>query len=223
MFPLYLHYHKLSGYRLWFESRGEKSILGCDRIVSGVWECVVISRNGKGKAFDGSDDGSIPSASTMAQINITLNSTATQSAITELTAKLGNLKPVMASIGEYMLREVRGRFDSETAPDGTKWASLAAATIADKARRQKSGTTRSGGSRARVNASPNAILKSTFLLRDTIAYKPSAFEVRIGTPQKYGVHHQYGTSRMAARPFLGYNQADIKEIEAIVVDALEIL
>jgi phage gpG-like protein len=159
----------------------------------------------------------------MTQINISINSASTQSAIVELTNKLGNLKPVMSSIGEYMLGEVRGRFDSETDPIGKPWAKLAEATIADKTRRQRSGQTRGGGSRARVNAAPNAILKSSFLLRDTIAYKASPFEVRVGTPQKYGVHHQYGTARMPARPFLGYNDSDLKEIESIVVDALEIL
>jgi phage gpG-like protein len=161
----------------------------------------------------------------MTQINISIESAYTQSAITELTNKLGNLKPVMASIGEYMLGEVRGRFDSETDPTGKPWAKLAQATIADKTRRQKSGKTRSGGSRSRVNASPNAILKSTFLLRDTIAYKASPFDVKIGTPRKYGVHHQYGAPKanIPARPFLGFNDGDLKEIEAIVVDALEIL
>ena len=159
----------------------------------------------------------------MTQIRVSLNSATTQSAILELTAKLGNLTPVMASIGEYMIGEVNDRFKSETAPDGTKWAPLAASTIKDKARRQKSGTTRSGKSRVRCNAEPNAILKSTFLLRDTINYKPAPFSVAVGTPLAYGRWHQYGTSRMPKREFLGYNQADLKEIENIVVDALTLL
>lgn len=159
----------------------------------------------------------------MTQLNITVNSVAPQAAISELTARLGDLTPVMASIGEYFLVETRDRFDRETAPDGTKWAPLASATVRDKARRQRSGTNRNGGSRARVNAQPNAILKSTFLLRDTITYKASAFSVAVGTPQKYGVHHQFGTARIPARPFLGVNDADIKEISEIVVDALTIL
>lgn len=161
----------------------------------------------------------------MTQINISLNSSATQSAIAELTAKLGDLTPVMSAVGEYFLIETRNRFDREVDPSGKSWAKLAQATVRDKTRRQKSGQTRSGGSRARVNAQPNAILKSTFLLRDTISYKPSTFSVAVGTNQKYGVHHQFGAPRanVPARPFLGYNSEDLKEIEEIVNDALTIL
>lgn len=159
----------------------------------------------------------------MTNINISLDSIATQSAIAELTSKLGDLTPIFASIGEYMLGEVRDRFDSETAPNGAKWAPLAMSTIENKQRRQKSGTTRNGKSRVRSNAEPNAILKDTFLLRDTMTYNSSAFSVAIGTPLVYGVYHQYGTARMPKREFLGYNDADLDEIEEIVIDALVII
>lgn len=158
----------------------------------------------------------------MTQYKISLDSIATQSSIAELTAKFGDLTPVMGSIGEYMLGRVRDRFDSETSPSGSKWALLAESTIKNKQRRQKSGTTRNGKSRVRTNAEPSAILKDTFLLRDTMTYNPSPFSVAIGTPQKYGIYHQYGTARMPKREFLGYNDADLKEIQEIVVDALTI-
>ena len=159
----------------------------------------------------------------MTQININLNSAIAQSSVSELSRKLSDLTPVMRSIGEYMLSRTRERFDSETAPDGTKWAQLAQATIKSKQRRQTSGSTRSGGSRARSNAAPNAILKDTFLLRDTINYRATSRDVAIGTPTKYGVNHQFGTKRMVARPFLGVNAEDLVEVENIVIDAIELL
>ena len=146
----------------------------------------------------------------MTAININITATLAQSNLKELESKLKNLKPVMSSIGEYMVRRTRQRFDSETSPDGVKWAPLAEATIAAKRER-------------RTNAPPTAILKSTFTLRDTIAYVPTETSVKIGTPQEYGKFHQYGTRRIPARPFLGYNQQDLKEIEEIFVDALELL
>ena len=159
----------------------------------------------------------------MTQININLNSAIAQSSVSELSRKLSDLTPVMRSIGEYMLSRTRERFDSETAPDGTKWAQLAQATIKSKQRRQTSGSTRTGSSRARSNALPNAILKDTFLLRDTINYRATSKDVAIGTPTKYGVNHQFGTKRMVARPFLGVNAEDLVEVENIVIDAIELL
>ena len=161
----------------------------------------------------------------MIQITIDTNTQGVQAVIDEAVNRLSDLTPVMASIGEYMVGRTRERFDSSTAPDGRKWAPLAQATIDAKRRRQSSGTTKTGRSRARTNASPEDILKDTFLLRDTIAYQPTASSVAIGTPQKYGVHHQYGAPRrnIPARPFLGVNDEDLREIEAIVVDALQVL
>lgn len=159
----------------------------------------------------------------MTQINISIDSGLTQSQLDKVAADLSNLAPVFGAIGEYMLGRTRKRFDSETDPDGANWAPLATATIASKQRRQKSGNNRNGGSRARTNAAPTAILKDTFLLRDTISYRPTSTSVAIGTNQKYGKFHQYGTKRMPARPFLGVNTEDLVEIENIVVDAIELL
>ena len=159
----------------------------------------------------------------MTEIRITINSGVTQAQLDRAANKLTNLAPMFASIGEYFLGRTRERFDSETAPDGTKWAQLAQATIKSKQRRQTSGSTRTGSSRARSNALPNAILKDTFLLRDTINYRATSKDVAIGTPTKYGVNHQFGTKRMVARPFLGVNAEDLVEVENIVIDAIELL
>ena len=159
----------------------------------------------------------------MTDIRITLDSGFTQVQLDRAADRLTNLTPMFGAIGEYFLDRTRERFSSETAPDGTKWAPLAQATIKSKQRRQQGGKTRNGGSRARCNAAPNAILKDTFLLRDTIAYKATSRDVAIGTPQKYGIFHQYGTARMPARPFLGVNAEDLIEIENIAIDAIELL
>jgi phage virion morphogenesis protein len=162
----------------------------------------------------------------MTQITIDITDSQIQSVLTEAANQLTDLTPIMASIGEYMVGRTRERFDNSTAPDGQKWKNpLAQATIDAKRRRQSGGTTRTGRSRARTNANPEDILKDTFLLRDTITYQPTSSSVAIGTPQKYGVHHQYGAPRrnIAARPFLGVNDEDLREIEAIVVDALQVL
>jgi phage virion morphogenesis protein len=161
----------------------------------------------------------------MTQIQIDVTDGQIQAALTQTASQLTDLTPIMASIGEYMVGRTRERFDTSTAPNGQKWAPLAQATIDAKRRRQKGGASRTGRSIARTNANPEDILKDTFLLRDTIAYQPTASSVAIGTPQKYGIHHQYGAPRrnIPARPFLGVNQEDLREVEAIVVDALQVL
>lgn len=158
----------------------------------------------------------------MTQITITISDRQLQAALAETSNRLTDLTPVMTSIGEYMLERTSERFDGSTAPNGQRWAHLAQATIDAKRRRQNGGISRTGRSRARTNANPNDILKDTFLLGDTIAYQPTVSSVRIGTPQKYGLHHQFGAPRrnITPRPFLGYNDEDIQEIEAIVTDYL---
>jgi phage virion morphogenesis protein len=142
-----------------------------------------------------------------------------------LTAKAANLRPAMQSIGEYMLRQTRGRFDSSTAPNGSPWAPLAKSTITAKARSQNPKYRRQQVKRGRLvkrtRANPADILKDAFLLRDTIAYQVEIDSVAIGTPQRYGVFHQLGTKRMRARVFLGVSGADRVEIQAIVGDYLK--
>ena len=65
----------------------------------------------------------------MTQISISITDTQLQAALGDIAARVGDLTPALADIGEYMLRKTRRRFDGEIAPDGTRWKSLAAATI----------------------------------------------------------------------------------------------
>ncbi len=145
----------------------------------------------------------------MTQIQIVINDTQLQGGISEFTAKLANLKPAMVDIGEYSLRKVRRRFDTESAPDGSKWNALSDATIKAKARRKRTGKP------YRTNAEPSAILKDTFTLRDSITYQASNNSVAIGT------NIFYGTFNQNSRPFLGVDDEDIIEIVEIIKDYLE--
>ena len=145
----------------------------------------------------------------MIQITITIDDLQLQGGLSELTAKLANLKPAMVDIGESALRKVRKRFDAEVAPDGSKWNELSEATIKAKTRRKRTGKP------YRTNAEPSAILKDTFTLRDSITYQPSNSSVVIGTNIFYGGYNQ------ATRPFLGVDDEDAIEIVEIIRDYLE--
>jgi phage gpG-like protein len=124
-----------------------------------------------------------------------------------------------------MLRQTRLRFDSSTAPSGAPWAPLAKSTIAAKAKSQNPKYRRAQAKRGRLvrrtRANPADILKDAFLLRDTITYQAELDSVAIGTPQRYGVLHQLGTSRMVKRVFLGVSAVDRVEIESIVSEFLQ--
>jgi phage gpG-like protein len=145
----------------------------------------------------------------MTQIQIVINESQLQGGLSELTAKLTNLKPAFADIGESALRKVRKRFDTETAPDGTAWKTLAESTIKAKAHRKRTGKP------YRTNAEPSAILKDTFTLRDSITYRPTNQSVAIGTNIFYGGFNQN------TRPFLGVDNEDVIEIVEIIRDYLE--
>lgn len=158
----------------------------------------------------------------MTRINITVNHSTVDRELIATANRLNSLQPAMKSIGEYMSRRVRNHFDTETSPDGVAWKKLADATIKEK-QRSKDGKSKSRT--AKCNAAPNAILQRTFTLRDTINYQLRPNAVAIGTPQTYGMHHQYGAPKanIPARPFLGYNKADLAEIKEIFIDAITLL
>jgi phage virion morphogenesis protein len=157
----------------------------------------------------------------MTRLSITFTSQAVQDQLRSLDRYISNLEPAYKASGEYLLRFTRSRFDNETDPAGRKWTPLKPSTIASKTKRSQGNRRKNGKARARVKAPPEAILRETNTLRDTITYQTTASSLTIGTPQEYGVFHQFGTSRMVAREFLGVNAADEVEIIEIFRDYIQ--
>lgn len=155
----------------------------------------------------------------MAQIKITFIDRGVQARLQGLARRSADLSPAFASAGEHLLRATRQRFDTELDPDGAKWAPLKPATVKAKAR-ARSGK-RGGKSRARGAAPATAILQDTWGLRDTLTYEVMPRGLRIGTPMRRGVYHQFGTARVAQRKFLGLSAVDGAIIEEIVRDFLD--
>lgn len=157
----------------------------------------------------------------MTNITITLTSDALAQALRSLERRALDPRPAFADMGEYLLRETRrSRFDKEADPQGTPWAQLTPGTVKSKQRRGKGDKTRAGKARARVKAPATAILRETNTLRDTVTYEATSDGLRLGTPQQYGVFHQFGTSKMAKREFLGVNGAEAQELLGILEDFL---
>jgi phage virion morphogenesis protein len=121
-----------------------------------------------------------------------------------LQARLGDLTPALADIGESLLNSTRARFDSMEAPDGTPWAPLSPFYQKTKPKHK------------------DLILTLNGYLRGTLAYQASPHELRLGSPMVYAAQHQFGNParNLPARPFLGLSEADRQEIIATLRDWL---
>lgn len=156
----------------------------------------------------------------MTSLTITVTRDDWTRALRDLERRALDARPAFADMGEYLLRETRGRFDNETDPQGIQWAALAPSTIKGKQLRQQGDKTKAGKARARGRAPATAILRESNTMRDTITYQADSDSLRLGTPQQYGVFHQFGTRKMPKREFLGVSDKDAEELLGILQDFL---
>lgn len=135
-------------------------------------------------------------------------------------------------VGDYLEgHAIKRNFDTETAPDGTPWASLRPATLK---RREKAGLT------------STKILNATGTMRSHINARPESDHVSVGVPDDQAAVMQFGAAQGAfgafigkdklgrdhfhhmpwgdipARPFLGLSTDDEAEIIRIAEDWLSV-
>lgn len=118
----------------------------------------------------------------------------------------GDLTPLMRAIGAVLENSTRQRFADKKSPDGVSWANLMPNTIKRKVNKH------------RQNA---GILVESGNLFASLTYVADKYEVSVGTPEIYGVYHQFGTANMPARPFLGINADDKQTVQEMINDYLE--
>lgn len=123
-----------------------------------------------------------------------------QDNIIQLTQKLGDLTLLMDAIGGTLESSTRQRFNDKQAPNGVKWADLLPST------QDKKGN--------------NNILIQSGDLMASITHHANATSTTVGTPKIYGVYHQFGTSDMKARPFLGLSDEDKEDIYDLINEHL---
>lgn len=137
-----------------------------------------------------------------------------------LVAAFGDLTPLMEQFGTALESGVSDRFDTETAPDGSRWSRSIRA-------REEGGKT----------------LTDTALLKQSITSNAGSDQVEVGTNKIYAGVHQYGATIRAksgaglrfalpgglgfrrvteveipARPFLGIDDTDEAELRALADD-----
>lgn len=180
-----------------------------------------------------------------ASFDVEFNSQAAQDALNTYAQGMGDMKILLADIGEYLLRTHMQRFKTQTAPDGTPWRALSPAYKKSKKKNK------------------DRILFLDGYLANTLRYQIDNDELRLGTNRPYGAIHQFGGEiniaartrtlffkrkgngvgnrfvkkknsdfaqdaqgkaykiNITARPFLGTSDADNQEILNIIIDHLE--
>lgn len=123
-----------------------------------------------------------------------------QDNVDKLTKKLGDLTHLMQAIGSLLEGSTRERFADKKDPNGVAWENLMPSTKAQK-------------------GNNNILVKSGDLLR-SITNHADRYSVTVGTPEHYGVYHQFGTTKMSARPFLGLSDEDTKNIYELINEIL---
>lgn len=135
-----------------------------------------------------------------------------------LAGMTGDLTPLMDEIGSALVQSTQLRFETGTAPDGSRWLPS-----------------------ARAEAEGGQTLVKDGHLKDSISHNADADGVEWGSSRKYAAIHQYGGDilpksgkalvfqagsgvvfarkvTMPARPYLGLSVEDEQEIEAIAED-----
>lgn len=157
-----------------------------------------------------------------ARFSVGFDATAARAGLGSLLQGIERPAPLLAELGEYVLRTTRDRFKTQTAPDGTAWAALQPWYQKEK-RRNKS-----------------RILTLNGYLRGQMAVQMVGERaVEVGSNLPYAAVHQFGavirprtakvllfrghaakSVTIPARPFLGLSDEDRNELVERTLDWL---
>lgn len=115
-------------------------------------------------------------------LEIKLDDAAFRTDLATLYRRLGNLTPVMQSIGMEMESRISGRFETRTDPSGKSWAPWAPSTVDSYPE---------DGNRQLLDRYGDMLL--------SLNHKADATSVRIGFGKPYAAFHEWGTKHMPRR------------------------
>ena len=118
-------------------------------------------------------------------IDITTDDSAFRASLEQLKRRLGNLKPVMQSIGMKLESRISGRFESRTDPSGSAWAPWAQSTLDSYP---------DDGNRRLLDRYGDMLA--------SLNHQANATSVRVGFGQTYAAFHEFGTDSMPRRGLL---------------------
>ena len=115
-------------------------------------------------------------------LEIKLDDSAFRADLAALYRRLGDLTPVMQSIGMEMESRISGRFETRTDPSGKSWAPWADSTLESYPE---------DGNRQLLDRYGDMLL--------SLNHKADATSVRIGFGKPYAAFHEWGTKHMPRR------------------------
>ncbi len=157
----------------------------------------------------------------MTSFTITVQDQAVQASLKALSARVGNMRPVLQTLGEGIIERTKRRFETSTGPDGVKWKDPSNVTLAlfgerlagFKSKRKKDGSLNAKGQRDLAN---KKLLIDTGILSSKIFHIASANTLTVSTAAStapYGAIQQFGGKAgrghkvtIPARPFLPIHQ-----------------
>ena len=118
-------------------------------------------------------------------LTITADDKAFRDSLAQLYRGMGNLTPVMQSIGMELESRISGRFESRTDPSGNAWAPWAQSTVDSYP---------DGGNRRLLDRYGDMLA--------SLSHQADATSVRVGFGQPYAAFHEWGTEHMPRRGLL---------------------
>ena len=150
----------------------------------------------------------------------------------ELARAAQDLTPALEDIGDALINSTRARFDSETGPEGQRWAPNSDVTLMRYLQRLGGvGKRRTAGGGRNLTKKGVAALGAKKILRDSgdladlLRKRVEGNALEVGTDRPYGAMMQFGGTKakwphlwgdIPARPFLGLSDSD----EAMVLEIL---
>ncbi len=139
-------------------------------------------------------------------LTITADDKAFRDSLAQLYRGMGNLTPVMQSIGMELESRISGRFESRTDPSGNAWAPWAQSTVDNYPE---------NGNRRLLDRYGDMLA--------SLIHQADATSVRVGFGQPYAAFHEWGTEHMPRRGLL-FSDPDAGTLaegdEAAVLDIL---
>ena len=118
-------------------------------------------------------------------LTITADDKAFRDSLAQLYRGMGNLTPVMQSIGMELESRISGRFEGRTDPSGSAWAPWAQSTVDSYPE---------NGNRRLLDRYGDMLA--------SLNHQADATSVRVGFGQPYAAFHEWGTEHMPRRGLL---------------------
>jgi phage virion morphogenesis protein len=120
-------------------------------------------------------------------IKVTVDDKRMKQVLGDISKRCKNLEPPLTGWGRQLVEQTKRQFETETDPDGEKWADLAPSTLKQK----------------RKQGYPDKTLTRTGEMMESVGFEATAKTLSLKVGKNYAKWHQQGTNRLPKRKILG--------------------